>query len=862
VAAPGRLIRAPRPGGAHGSAPQAAPAQPRPRTPKGPNPLGLGGVYVVLAIAVGVAAMWPIYDSWRLLLMAAVAVGVSAGLVVLARNQRWKWWQLFGAGLGLFLLLGVPLAVPAGIESLDRLLPAVQELLRSLVLGWKQLVTIVIPVGVYQGLLVPAYVILIVSTCASLWLLGRRDRWWVLSVPVAIAPFGFAIAFGPSAPGQAGGLLGLRLPAAREVALGALLLVIVILLLRWHQARERTERLRTAERESGVRSSMRVRAQSRLRAVVVGGVMVAIAGLIAVWLVPPMVGAERGVLRAAILPELDRNALNSPLVEYRRAFADGLIDQPALRYDGDWQQAGRLRMAVLRYYDGELFQTVNPALGPESHETVFRRLPFRLSGPSQDEAYSLEVGVENYQGLWLPTAGALAGISFSGQRAEQLQEGFFFAQPIQAGVNVIGFQAGDGYTIDFLPLATEDVASFTRPVETDRVIATDAVPESVTAWVRRQQVSADGAGLVEAVQRLRSRGYLSHALQAGAAAPAGTGEPSQASARWIEQLGPDYDFRPSLPGHTMARIDALFNDLLVREDQAGPEATEAQLVAAVGDDEQFAVAAALVARELGFDARIVVGYRLQAEDASLPVCADGICRFGDLAVWIEVQDTAGRWGVLDVTPQHTLPLSQDQQQLGLPRLPTEVRPEAAQEQRPEGVAPGQGGGDEPVIEDEFDFTPIVRVSRDVALGVLLALLPLSPLLVLLIAKRIRRKRRQRHPDPALRIVGAWDELVDNGIDWGRPAPGRRTRAEQARQLGTPHAARLAARVDRAVFSARQPDHAEADAIWQLTIEERRALGADHPWWRRVQARLSARSFLRYLQPAPSKQEPAQQQGSL
>ncbi len=49
-------------------------------------------------------------------------------------------------------------------------------------------------------------------------------------------------------------------------------------------------------------------------------------------------------------------------------------------------------------------------------------------------------------------------------------------------------------------------------------------------------------------------------------------------------------------------------------------------VAAVGDDEQFAVATALIARELGFPARVVVGARLETADATLSTCDAGECR--------------------------------------------------------------------------------------------------------------------------------------------------------------------------------------------------------------------------------------------
>src|SRR5690606_13282632 len=101
-------------------------------------------------------------------------------------------------------------------------------------------------------------------------------------------------------------------------------------------------------------------------------------------------------------------------------------------------------------------------------------------------------------------------------------------------------------------------------------------------------------------------------------------------------------------------------------------------VAAVGDDEQFSVAVALIAQELGFPARIVYGARLTGEPG-LPVCADGVCRAGDLAAWVEVRSSAGDWIAVDVTPQHTQPPALQVTEQRDPRVATEVRPDVVEE---------------------------------------------------------------------------------------------------------------------------------------------------------------------------------------
>ena len=85
----------------------------------------------------------------------------------------------------------------------------------------------------------------------------------------------------------------------------------------------------------------------------------------------------------------------------------------------------------------------------------------------------------------------------------------------------------------------------------------------------------------------------------------------------------DYTFQPSASGHSLARVDAMFGRLLERETDTRAAASE-NYVAAVGDDEQFAAAVALIAQELGFPSRVVVGARLASADPSLPACEEGV----------------------------------------------------------------------------------------------------------------------------------------------------------------------------------------------------------------------------------------------
>ena len=141
-----------------------------------------------------------------------------------------------------------------------------------------------------------------------------------------------------------------------------------------------------------------------------------------------------------------------------------------------------------------------------------------------------------------------------------------------------------------------------------------------------------------------------------------------------------YSFAASAAGSSYDRIDRLFTQLNERAAQVG-DATGQSLVAAIGDDEQFATAVALMAADLGFPSRVVLGARLADTDAngwSVPACVDGTCKGQNMAVWTEVQASNGTWIPIDVTPQHASPPSPDVTQQRDPKFASDLDPKRAQ----------------------------------------------------------------------------------------------------------------------------------------------------------------------------------------
>ncbi|MEO6201571.1 MAG: hypothetical protein ABIX44_10455, partial [Cryobacterium sp.] len=169
----------------------------------------IAGNTLALAAATAVASMalWPVYQSVEFLILVAVTFALGAAIAILGALFRWPAWVVALAAALAYLFAGVPLAIPG--RAIERFLPTpdgMVELLGATALSWKQLVTIVLPVGAYQSLLVPAFILVLLSTVIGLSA-ALRARFGEFGVLAPIALFLGGIALGPaveSSPIEAG----------------------------------------------------------------------------------------------------------------------------------------------------------------------------------------------------------------------------------------------------------------------------------------------------------------------------------------------------------------------------------------------------------------------------------------------------------------------------------------------------------------------------------------------------------------------------------------------------------------------------------------------------------------------------------
>lgn len=799
---------------------------------RGPQPRVIAGsVFAAAIVAIAFIAAWPVYRTPWLFVTAGGAVIAAAVIATAAGRLAWRATTTAWVVAVAFFVLGIPLAIPARLSDAGALAQGMGELVTGVVVGWKDLVTVDLPVGTYRNLLVPALAVFLAGTCALLLLAWRRDRLAYAAVPVAAAMTSFGLLFGAPVVSEPLEVGPFAIPAPVETALGALTFLACLVWLVWRGRDERMRALAFGAETSGVTLARRRSAADRRRGLLAGG-MVATALAVSVVVVPfAAEGTTRDVLRAAAGPDIALSAAVSPLSGYRAQFADERADEVLFTVVADGPLPERVRLATLDTYDGEVFRSGDAGALDDAR---FVRVPAVLDAGDGEDA-SVEITIDALDGIWMPTVGRVRSVDFGGPRPGALADSFYYNRVAWAGVQTAdgGLAAGDVVRVRAVEPAPRALSSITAPGGAPSSVA---APEALTVWVQRHAAGSDGAALAGLIALLRERGYLSHGLD------------EDAGSAWMSDLE-DYSFQPSASGHSLARIQTMFARLLEREADPRAEASGVY-VAAVGDDEQFAVAAALIARELGFPSRVVVGTRLASDDAGLPVCDEGVCRAQDLAAWIEVQSADGAWVAVDVTPQHTRSPSLVVTEARDPENVTDVRPEAVEEvvpprslQEDTGVREGAGPG------DAVDLTWLWRLARIAGIGLLLLVVALAPFVVVVAAKATRRRGRRRAATAQGRIVGGWEEYVDAAVDAGLPAPRRLTRTELAVALGTADGAALAATADRAVFGGEEVADDLADDYWRRVDAERGAIRRGLTFWRRLAMTVSLKSFVRPLAPA-------------
>ncbi len=795
--------------------------------------------FLVPALLLSFTFAYPIYGvPWYFLM---VAIGLAAGIVnawLINAKRLSIWWSVAG-GVASYVVLGLPVASPEVFWAPKTVVKQFVGILVAPLAGPRELLTLDVPLGTYQQVLAPFFFLAIAVSLAVFNLAWRRNRMWAAAAPIALVPMVAGIALGTTSNAPFFTLPEPFSWVGTQATFGIATVLFLFAWLFWRPWARRRRMVRVAPEMLGAGTTGRWIASRGVRGVL--GVLMVAAGLGASVFAAPILleGRTKDVLRTDTPVEVKTVLEVTPLSTYRQYFGRDLYDAELFSVSGA-EGLERVRIATLDYYDGHTFQ----AVAPDSKQ-LFQRVPSVIKPdivPGQDAVGPVKSSVEigAYDGAWVPLPGALGSIRFEGERRADLQDSFFYSKKTETGVQSLqgGITEGTRYEVDAWGLLapTASINGFTPGTRGGQMA--DLMPDTLRSWLKNQDQPRSGAGLVELVDRLRSRGYLSHSLM-----------DDQAAQAWVAGLGADYQFQASRAGHSQDRIARLFLRLNEQEEAAGDNATDEQLVGGVGDDEQFAVAAALIADDMGFNVRVVMGARLQPDsDGGLTACTNGVCKGSDMAVWVEVQDgDDGAWAPLDVTPQHTLLLAPRTQQTSDPKNPTTVAPAEIQVMPPPQAEPSGGeaqvGSDDEKAWEARETSLWVRIVGVTLMSLLvIAVLPATVVAV----KRVRTMRRQRAPFGATRIRGAWTDYVDRARDYRYLVEPSSTRLETAVQLAfeDDSAVHLAHAADYVSFQVPTEADFDSEGAWVLCANAKANLAEGTTFWQRVKALFSPRSLFR------------------
>ena len=763
-----------------------------------------------LAMAIASVALWPIYQSVHLVIVVLGALVLGSAIAIVGARRRWSSLLVAAATIVVYLLSGVPLAVPT--EALYGVLPTLEgerDLIVGTATSWKQLVTVSLPVGSYQALLVPALIVLLLSTVAGLSIALRSHRPEAASLaPMTV--FVMAIFFGPSYSTW-------PLP----MALG--LIGVLVSWLGWQRANRRratvvllraragenalpddkvgapqhspTQHSAPTQQNSPVR-----RGPARLRSALTVGLIATLVSLSAiagtVTLAP---AAARTVIRTTVVQPFDSREHPSPLSGFRSYLEPATAEKIMLQVRG-LPEGSRIRIATLDSYDGVIFSVGSATISSESG--TFVRVPFAVDQSAlQGTPVSLDVTVDGYAGLWLPTVGKFESVKFVGNSASAQRNSFYYNDTSGTAAVLTPLSAGDHYSLTAVVPRQPSAAELT--LLTPGAAASGRMPAlpqglstTIDDWTERE--SSLGSKLAAVIAAIKSAGYISHGLSAR--------EPASRS------------------GHAADRITELL--------------TAPRMI---GDQEQYAVTAALMARELGFPARVVLGFVPKAPDAA----GITVVRGEDISAWIEVNSARWGWVSIDPTPAvRPIPPAEQTTTTSMSRPQSPVQAHVPPPPVKTSATPPDHSQENVTAPNAFLRTLFVVLSilGWVVVGVMIVLVPFAVIAVSKIRRRMRRLRARGARD---RIRGGWLEFEDTVLDYGHELPNSPTRTEIAQVFGGTSSRNLAVLADRAAFAPGMVDDDEARQAWVDVMHLRAALGAGLTRWQRIRAAISLRSLGSY-----------------
>lgn len=770
---------------------QTRSASPR-RTPRGPGidpakrsllARGIDAGVILVALIVAWAGFIPTYGLTGTL--TAVAWGAVVGGVLAILGARLSWGVSTIAAIAVLAYVvgtGAILAPTSTIATVIPSLTTVQDVALAAIHSWRDTLTLAPPlVGRPSVLALPLLIALVTSLLALSFALRLRRPWWAL-LPIGVA-FLVPILFGTR-------------ELFHAMPRGVLLFLLALGWAAWRWREASAARLLAGDGAQGG-----VQEGSALPARTLTGVAMLVGVAVIGGLGGPLTQApgDRFVLRDLVVPPLQLEDYPSPLQAYRGQVRD-LAEETMFTVEG-LPQGARLRLATMDGYDGVVYDVTEGTHGSFVSSATQVPLP---AVPAAGDLIDVTVTVGAYDNVWVPTVGEPRAIVFEGENASEQARALYVDPSSSAALTTAGITTGDVIDLEtvlpFIPsddqLAGKGVMEVSQP-------PVEQVPNQVASTgAELLGPDADAIRQIRSIQvSLSSEGTFSNGLEGQA---------------------------PSRSGHGAERLATFLGAPMW-----------------LGDDEQYAASMALMLRQLGMPARVVLGAYPAPDLAGEPVAN---LTGDDLHVWVEVAFNGYGWVPFDPTPpedqvpqdQEQLPRSNPQPQVLQPPPPPEV---------PVQEPPAPSNDDAAQAEDddaeEGGLGRILLIAG--AVGVPLIVI-LAPFVAIAAAKTRRRKRRARATDPLDRVSGGWREVIDAATDLGTPVPVSATRHQTARLLEEKHGqvglVPLAAQADAYIFGEGTPPEVGVAALWTQVGTAVKGMGRSVSGWQRFKAKYSLRSLKR------------------
>ncbi|HEU5160097.1 MAG TPA: transglutaminase-like domain-containing protein [Streptosporangiaceae bacterium] len=257
-----------------------------------------------------------------------------------------------------------------------------------------------------------------------------------------------------------------------------------------------------------------------------------------------------------------------------------------------------------------------------------------------------------------------------------------------------------------------------------------------------------------------------------------------------------------------------------------------------GTAEQYASALAVLARVLGYESRVVMGFRPRRTGPDVYTVSGR-----DVHAWVEVRFAGIGWVPFDPTP--TTSTTDATRAVGPPPRP-EPGPadQGGRPAPPDRSARAQGQAGQAGADHGRGTTGYAALALAAVGGLLVGYAGVVPA-----AKSARRRRRRRRGGPGRRALAAWRDTVDGLVEAGvdvAPADtsGEVVAAARRRfgdRVGLP-VGRLALLHDEAAFAPTPIAGPVAEAAWRHADQARSEIRAILPAPHRLRVALSPRAF--------------------